>query len=180
MKDTIRLGVTLLLICVVAALVLALSNNATKGVIAEQALQESLKLVKEIFGEDNEFEMYEGAKLEEITSKIPGVIDVFKVSKSGNTTGYAIKTEASGYKPGIIILSGINSDGNINGVRVLSHQETSGIGTNALTTEHLSQYDGLNIDANDSVDAVSGATRTSNGVDKGVKIAIDAYKSLQE
>lgn len=179
MKDTIRLGITLLLICVVAALVLALSNNATKGVIAEQALQESLKMVKEIFGEDNEFEMFEGTKLEDIKSKVPGVVDVFQISKSGNIDGFAIKTEASGYKPGIIILSGINNDGTIKGVRVVGHQETKGIGTNALTLEHLSKYDGLSIDGNDSVDAVSGATRTSNGVDKAVKIAIDAYKSLQ-
>ena len=51
MKETLKLGLILLIITVVSAGVLAVSNNATKDKIAELKIAGSVAALEEIFGD---------------------------------------------------------------------------------------------------------------------------------
>ena len=78
MKDIIKLGLTLFSICVVAALVLAFTNNVTSPVIAQRNIQASNESRKIVLPEADEFkqlkeinsdmvlEFYEGLKMEKL------------------------------------------------------------------------------------------------------------------
>lgn len=180
LNKSIKLGATLLIVCAVAALVLAFTNNLTKDVIEEQIKAANAESVKDIFGSDVSIEELSKDELSSYKGKVKGLMDVFIVNDgSGNLIGHAIKGETSGYKGGLNVLTGIDKDGNILGVRVISHQETSGIGTKALTEEHLGKFVGLSTNEEVSPDGVSGATRTSDGIISGVNIAKECMELLK-
>ncbi|HAE92109.1 MAG TPA: electron transporter RnfG, partial [Tissierella sp.] len=67
MKETIKLGMILFLITVISAGVLAVSNNLTKGKIAEIEMAGSIGALKEIFGEEYSFKPLDEEKINEIT-----------------------------------------------------------------------------------------------------------------
>lgn len=178
MKDTIKLGVTLLIVCAVAAVVLAFSNNATKGLIEEQERLESEKLLIEIFGEGNEFSKVSDELFQSIKAAQSKVIDIYEVKTNGQIQGYAVKDKSNGYKPDVVMLVGITNDGKVKGLRVVSHAETKGIGTNALTAEYMSGFNEKSVEEPIEVDVVSGASRTSNALIRGVNIAREVYLML--
>ncbi len=172
MNKTIKLGLTLLVVCAVAALVLAFTNNITREVIEIQVKEANEASVKEIFGKDADIEQMGKDELASYKEKVKGLVEIFTIKdSSGAALGYAIKSETSGYKSGVNTLTGVNAEGEVLGVKVISHQETSGIGTNATTEEHLGKFKGVNLNGEVNVEAVSGATKTSNGILSGVNIA---------
>lgn len=178
MKETIKLGVTLFIVCAVAAMVLAFSNQATSGRIEEQERLESEKLLIEIFGEGNEFRKVSGELFETVKTAQSKVLDIYEVTRNQQIEGYAIKDKSNGYKPDVVMLVGITTEGKVKGLRVLSHAETKGIGTNALTVEYLSNFNERSVDEKIVVDVVSGASRTSNALIQGVYIAREVYLML--
>ena len=70
---------------------------------------------------------------------------------------------------------GLDHDGMVTGVEVISHSETPGLGSKAAEESFLSQYVGKSADmqltvtktgaqSEAEIDAISGATKTTNGV----------------
>ena len=84
------------------------------------------------------------------------------------------------------LMIGYNYDGSVKGVQVISHAETPGVGTKALTGDHLSQYNGksgeLTIAKGSSADisAVSGATISSKAVHAAVNSANSVVTDIIE
>ena len=85
MKDIIKLGLTLFSICVVAALVLAFTNNVTSPVIAQRNIQANNESRKIVLPEADEFK-----QLKEINSDM--VLEFYEGIKNGKVIGYTIKT----------------------------------------------------------------------------------------
>lgn len=173
-KGVILPTTVLTVICILITFILAYTNSITKDKIAEQQtikLAESQKVVLpncETFEEIAE-NAYEGK------------------DASGNTGGYVFVTSATGYGGPIEVMTGIDSDGKISGINILSHSETPGLGAKATEDSFKGQYSGL--DANQSVavtkdggtiDAISGATITSRAVSNAVNEAIEMYKTVKE
>ena len=104
-----------------------------------------------------------------------------------DTGGYVFEVASDGYAGPVTLMVGIDSTGVV-GVQIVSHSETDGIGTNALTEDYLGSFAGTATDmgvtiedaSGDAahVDGVSGATFTSTAVIEDVNIAIEAYQSL--
>ena len=75
------------------------------------------------------------------------------------------------------LMIGYNYDGSVKGVQVISHAETPGVGTKAITENYLSQYFGksgeltISKSGASDVDAVSGATISSKAVHAAVNKA---------
>lgn len=178
MKDSLRLGFTLFVVCALSAIILAISNNATKGVIFEREFEESVKLVKEMFGEEYDYEILDETKLQGIKESVDGVLEIYIVKNEDEIIGYGFKTVSNGYKPDVIMLVGVNIDKTVKGVKVISHEETNGIGTNALTDEYLNTFNEISLENEVPSDVVSGATRTSAAVIKSVNIAKDALSKI--
>lgn len=173
MKETLKLGVILLVITVVSAGILAFSNNATKDKIAELKLAGSAEALEEIFGDGYEFESLDENETAELTDEESSVTEIIEVQKGDSVEGYAIKTSTSGYGGDVIVLTAI-AEGEILGMRVLEHEETKGIGSRATEPEYVEMFTGQDT-SEAATETVTGATVTSTAVLKGVNESLDLY-----
>ena len=129
-KENILPGVVLTLVCAIVCGLLAVVNALTYDKIAEAEANKVQKSLVAVFGEDTYTET--GASFE-------GVTAVY--SSSGGLTIYDIT--ADGYsKGGIRALIGIDADGAIAGVGIVSCGETAGVGTK-ITAADIDGWDSL-------------------------------------
>lgn len=184
-----KVGLILFLIAVVCTLLLALTNSATAPVIAEQQKEANTRAQQEVLPEADSFE--EIADISEIT-ETPGldiVCAVYKGTKDGQTVGYAVETKPSGFGGDIDMLTGISTDGKIEGISILSQSETAGLGAKSAEPAFYEQYSGLSAQeevsviksgtvSGNEIMAITGATITSYAVTTGVNAAEDAVSSL--
>ena len=96
--------------------------------------------------------------------------------------GYCVEVQSHGFSGVITMVVGVNLNGEVTGVAVTSHNETSSIGTRAMTPEALSRYVGMSgtirSSGDNSVDAVAGATATSRAITAGVNRALAIVANL--
>lgn len=191
-KYILKLSITLLVICLVVALALGFVNGITADKIAalqEQAKQESLQAV---FPDAtfNEVEIGD-AQLAVATEYGVELMYIYEVADG---SGYAIEVGPSGFSGTIDMIVGINADGSVAGISVISNTETAGIGTNVCSDKPnrngvgvLSQFIGLTATADNpftvnsgsnQVDAISGATVTTRAIATGVNAASVIYGTL--
>ena len=108
---------------------------------------------------------------------------VTAVDGSGSPVGYVVtSTSNDGYGGAITVSVGIQSDGTVSGIEFLTLAETAGLGMNAQKPEWKAQYGGKNVDAfavtkngasaDNEINAISGATITSNAVTRAVNAAV--------
>ena len=167
----LRLAVTLLLITAVTAGALAWINSITKDRIAAEKARKTAEALSAVLPGGGE----------EID--VPAVdvgIPVNRLYRGEN--GYAVEVAPSGFGGSITMMVGVDFEGNILGVSVVSHTETAGLGAVAgdKTSKgeaFRSQYEGLSGQLAVSkdggvIDAISGATITSRAVTEGVNAAL--------
>jgi electron transport complex protein RnfG len=92
------------------------------------------------------------------------------------------------YGGDIKVIVGVLADGSINGIRILEHKETPGLGSRAAEPEFLSQFNGngrtgefvwkVKKDGG-SVDAISGATISSRAVTEAVDNALENFEKVK-
>tara|TARA_Y100000310_G_scaffold345648_1_gene467716 strand:- start:6366 stop:6818 length:453 start_codon:yes stop_codon:yes gene_type:complete len=100
--------------------------------------------------------------------KFEGIEFIFKGLKDNRIIGYAILSEASGYGGDIKILTGINIEVEITGIKIMEHLETPGLGARIEEREFLDQFT-MGVDAvteatKPNIDAITGATVSSTAV----------------
>lgn len=109
--------------------------------------------------------------------------------EDGSINGYVFTTEGNGYGGTIRVLTGINSEGQITGVNLLSISETPGLGMNAQNDQFRDQYkktapaNGFSViktgtASDEQITALTGATITSNGITNAVNLAIQQYYTV--
>ncbi len=187
MKETLKLGVILLLITAVSAGVLASANNVTGPIIAEMDRQKSFGALSEIFADADDFLAIEDSKIEEIKSSNGMIREIFEAKKGEEVIGYALKTAAGGYGGDIVGITGINADGTIAGINIVSNSETPNIGTKILEDNFISSFKDKSTagdlkavgapSADDEVYLISGATVSSYAVIAGVNQANKVYNN---
>lgn len=108
---------------------------------------------------------------------------VAALDASGAPAGYVVTaTSNDGYGGAITVSVGILADGTVNGIEFLTLVETAGLGMNADTPEFKGQFAGKKADsfavvkggasADNEIDALGGATITSNAVTGAVNAAV--------
>ena len=111
------------------------------------------------------------------------------VDASGKALGYIFNiTTSKGYGGDIQLTVGIQSDGTVSGYSVLSISETAGLGMEADTDSFKSQFAGKKVDkfkytksgatVDEEIDALSGATITTNAVTNAVDAGLEYVKSI--
>ncbi|NLP30772.1 MAG: RnfABCDGE type electron transport complex subunit G [Clostridiales bacterium] len=174
-KELIAPTLVLVIICLVVTAALAITYQITKPIIEEINLEKANLARAEVLPEGAEgFSPLEGIEL------IDNVVEVYQAN---NGSGMIFTIVDKGFGGDITVMVGINSSKEIEGVKVTSHQETPGLGTKAMTVEHLSQYEGkVTISANPSdengIDAVTGATVSSNAIFRAVETALEQFEKL--
>ena len=179
-KYIIKLTVTLLLTCMVVAGLLGWVNSITKDKIAAITWE---KTVADDFSDAMELtdDMTAAA-----TAQGGTLAAVYQAQSGGQPVGYAINVEASGSQGTISMMVGIDMDGAVTGVSIVTNSETSGIGSKVMSNEPLtngtrvldqfigkSAADGV-LSVGSNVDAITGATVSTKGVTTGVNAALAA------
>ena len=79
----------------------------------------------------------------------------------------------------VLTVSVTVTEDKIEDVQVTAHQETPGIGDKVVKdTDYLSRFGGQTADSF-TVDAVAGATKTSNGLINGARRAFELFEELK-
>lgn len=121
------------------------------------------------------------------------IVDRFKITHNGKDASFfvgkfngepstvAFEGMGKGFGGDIGLMMGVNlADDSIIGVGVTTHSETPGIGDKAKTDPSFTnQFKGMKMTAIEPVDAMSGATVTSDGVSNGVIAAGEMYQNLK-
>ena len=190
-KDTLALTV----ITLISGLLLGVVNDITAGPIASQQAKEKEEAYKAVFADAASFEAIlseEDAELESYLDengfKAQNIDEIMAAKDdAGNELGYAFTvTTSEGYGGDIRFAMGVQEDGTLNGISILSISETAGLGMRANTEDFKNQFKDKNVEkftytktgaaSDDEIDALSGATITTNAMTNGVNAGLAAFR----
>jgi Na+-translocating ferredoxin:NAD+ oxidoreductase subunit G len=114
---------------------------------------------------------------------LPGLVEAYEArDTAGNLLGYLVTTQYRGYGGNVPVLFAFAPDGQILRLKVLTNDETPGLGKKIEKDAFLGQFAGLDLSKKLSVkttaagyyiiDAISGATISSRAVTEAANIAI--------
>lgn len=169
MKEHIKRALLLAFICALSAGTLGYFYQLTTPVIKEQQIRTQISLQREVLPQAMEFK--------EIT------VDDYTVYlglSNGDVVGGTAKITIRGYGGNIDLIVGIDKSRKVTGVRVLSHNETPGLGEKVTKDNYLEQY--INKSSNDinTVKFITGATISSKAIREGVKRGITLISRVLE
>lgn len=190
-KDTMAITV----ITLVAGLALGIVHDITAKPIAQQNALAKEEAYKNVFPdavtfesvisqEDPDLEAY----LDDHGYKAQNIDEVMLAKdEAGNEMGYAFTvTTSEGYGGDIQFAMGVKDDGTLNAISILTISETAGLGMKANTDEFKNQFAGKQVESfaytkdgatsEDQIDALSGATITTNAMVNGVNAGLCAFQ----
>ncbi|MCL2180172.1 MAG: FMN-binding protein [Treponema sp.] len=166
----IRPILILSLICFFVTGILAFVNNLTYPVIESAAAERAANARKEIIPHADRFELL----------KINGLpLNVTQVYRAEYDKGFIFMVTTFGYGGEIKMICGIDPNGNVIKSAVLAHNETQGLGTPIFELPHAGQYWGKDKNGIETIDAISGATITSNAYKNGIRYALAAFEIVK-
>ena len=168
-KEFVKLSAVLCLITLVAALVLAGVNFITAPVIEKAEIQASKDAMFKILPEADDF----------IDSDTDENLKV--AVKDDTIIGFCAKVTTTGYGGDIVMMIGVDENLIVQGIEVLSHSETAGLGAKITEEKFKNQFKdkllvGLKVvkgktQSPDEFEAVTGATISSRAVETGINLA---------
>jgi electron transport complex protein RnfG len=163
-------GLRLGLICLLASGLLAGMNALTKNKIMAQAQAEEQASLKEV--------VPAGEHFEEVKSQAGEVIYYKAHDKNGKLIGVAFKTSGKGYSSTVETMVGMGLDGAIINIKVLSQNETPGLGARVVEPDFTGQFARKDIQNLNEVQAITGATISSRAVMDAVKKKAEEIQAL--
>ena len=191
-KFILKVAGTLTVIALVVAALLGVVNNVTKDKIAEQDAENTRIAMSAVAPEGSEF----GDKMDipdavaaAASAQGGKIVEMYPMTNGGADAGYVVKVSASGSQGTITMMVGVDANKAITGISVISHSETSGIGTKVVGNEPnaagepvLDQFIGMSgsgsLVVGKNVIAVSGATVSTKGITMGANAALAAVEAL--
>ncbi len=176
-KEILKPTVILLVICVVAAALLAGTNMLTKDKIAEINAETKAQAMQTVMPDAVAFA--ESVQVGDTLEYSDALDD------DGMVIGYAFTCVETGYGGDVQVMIGINTDGSINKVTIVAaDDETPGLGQNVKKDSFLDQFAGKSgeltviknaVSSDSEIQAVTSATITSKAVTKAVNTALEYY-----
>jgi len=169
-KDFVLPILVLSAICLVVSGALAFGNAVTAPLIEKAAEERAQEAMRGVLPLADAF----------IPQEAEGLPDsATEVYRAANGAGFIFTVTPRGYGGEITLLCGIDPEGKIVGTAVLEHTETQGLGT-VVFERKSPEYVGKTEDGIDGIDAVSGATITSNAYKAGIRDAFAAFNKMKE
>lgn len=171
-KDHIAPALVLVIICLVVTAALAGTYSVANPIIEKNAKATADKTRAEVMPQGDSFTPYEG-------KKVAGVTECYIAN---NKTGMAVTATAKSFGGTLTTMIGIDKEGKITGVKITGHADTPGLGTKPMEPDYLKQYTGQDtieaetIKDDGNIDAITGATISSNAIYQTVKEALQQYK----
>jgi len=202
MKTIIKDSLILFIITLIGGLCLGYVYDITKAPIAAQAEKTKSAAYEKVFIEKDGSKLSsEFLQLDQSTYPTDDFVSVLALAGiEGNSITDVVCAMDTNNKPmGLVITVvskegyggdikftvGIMKDGTVNGISILSISETAGLGMKANTADFQNQFAFKNVDkfkytkkgatTDNEIDALSGATITTNAITNGVNGAIAAF-----
>ncbi len=192
MKGIIKDCLILFVITLIAGAALGMVYDITKEPIAAQEAKKKVEAQQGVFADADAFDAVEidEAVAASIVANGVTIDEAYDAKAAGTHAGYVIQaTSPNGYGGNITLMVGVTADGTCNGYSLLTINETAGLGMNAKNADWAAQFAGKAVEAfevtklgastDNQVDAISGATITSNAVTEAVNACI-AYANALE
>lgn len=193
-KSMIKDALILFAITLVAGLLLGFVYDVTKEPIAQQKAKAKAEACKNVFAAAETFEpvMGEDGPTAFFVAGADVNVDIDEVMRaldgSGQLLGYVITvTDHEGYGGDIQFSMGVTLDGTLNGISLLSISETAGLGMKAGDVL-VPQFENKKVESftytksgstgDSEIDAISGATITTNAVVNGVNGGLQFFHSV--
>ena len=185
-KVILKVAGTLTVISLVVAALLGFVNSITADKIAEIDAENTRIAMSAVAPEGSEF----GDKMDVTDEMVAAaatqsgkILELYPVTNGGAEAGYVMKISASGSQGTIVMMVGVDANKAITGISVVSHAETSGIGTKVVGNETntagvpvLDQFVGLSgagsLVVGSNITAISGATVSTKGITMGANAAL--------
>lgn len=166
----LRLTLTLLLITSITAALLGLVNLLTEERIDALTLEKANNAMREVLPADD---------YEELPVDAAGVTALYRAGD----VGYVVRVSTNGFGGAIDMMVGVDNDGVVTGISIVSHSETASLGANCTREDFRSQFIGATDDVavtkdGGQIEALTGATVTSRAVADGVKLAVETVKEV--
>ena len=151
-NDFVKPIVVLGVICLVTSLLLAVTNNVTAPIIAENAVKTANATRQALLPSADTF-----------TEVAPET--------------YVITAQAKGYGGEVPVMVAFNAEGTIEAVQFLDNDETPGLGQKVKSEAFQSQFSGMPAEefGLSDIDAITGATISSGAAASAINAAIAAY-----
>ena len=187
-KFVLKVAGTLTVISLITAALLGLVDGVTRDKIAEIEAEKTRIAMSAVAPAGSEF-----TDKQEISAEVAAaaaaqggkVLELYGV-KAG---GCVMKISASGSQGSIVMMVGVDANKAITGISVVSHSETSGIGTKVVGNELndagvgvLDQFIGLSgsgsLVVKKNITPITTATVSTKGITMGANAALAAAEAL--
>ena len=179
MKERLKPPAALFAIALVVSALIVVIYNLTyvdmTGVLTDKLRKGCVTVLGE-----GDYEMLPEIQLENVVSVI----------RKTDGSGLCFEVTVDGYaKDGLHMLVGLDAEGSVTGVYIVSSGETPGLGTKVDNSEFLGQYTGKTGElvlvkaapkSDNEIEGVTGATYSSRGVTNAVNIALAAFPQAKE
>ena len=164
MSKSVKSIVTLVAICAVVTVVLALTNAITAPIIEANDAKAANAALLEVLPDGGSFTLADTAAL-----TLPATVSEVYTAENGGTV---VRLSTTGYASGMALMVGINPDGTVSGTKLIASQETPSIGGAAADTFSASVV-GADITTVDGLATISGATKTTAAYKNAVRDALN-------
>lgn len=176
-SDVATPTLVLAVICIVVTLALSSTNLLTAGKIEALTIESQNKAMSKLIEADEYHEFPAKTSYGDITYNA--------AIKDGDTIGCIFVTEANGYGGTISVMTAVDMEGKVIAVEILAAaDETPGLGQNVTKEYFYTRFNGMSGDIvvqkagtakkeNNEIDAVTGATISSEAVKTAVNQALD-------
>jgi len=165
-RDIFRLSLTLVVVAIISASLLTGVYSVTDPIIRERQEKDYFQALEEFFPAIDQFE----------TREIEGDRFDLVYDQAGEKLGVMATVGTQGYDGKISYNLAVDYDGEIIGIRIISHSETPGIGDVITTDNFQEQFIGKGFDDpirdGEDVDSISGATLSTGAMIDGIRRTI--------
>jgi electron transport complex protein RnfG len=178
MKDMFKITLSLVVIFIAAGLIMGITYKYTSPIKFKAEKKEKEEALKEMAPDASDPIQPSGTWT--VHNKN---FQYYEATASGKPVAFIASTAGKGYSSFIQMLVSLKPDLKIRDVKILSLNETPGLGDQVLEPSFLDQFKGKSLDqivlikgeTKENIQAISGATISSRGVTNGIK---DAVKTL--
>lgn len=162
-----------IVVCIAVA-TLTVTNMVTHDLIEEANRKRTLAMLEDLFPEMTDFELDDEN-------------GTYTILQGNDTIGYAFEAKGKGYGGPIQLMIGIEPDLDnvvLRGISVGSHSETPGLGAKIKEDWFQEQFQGVPLEDvhlkkdGGQIDAISGATISSNAVVDTIQDVVDEKVAL--
>jgi Na+-translocating ferredoxin:NAD+ oxidoreductase subunit G len=168
-NSILKIAMNLTCACIISGIIIAGTYYFTSGTAEQKSIEMRDNAMKSLVKDADNFK------------PVSGKADWFVAEKDGKTIAYIVPSKSKGYGGMVEMLVAVDTDGKVLNFSILESEETPGLGDKASKEPFHSQFIGkfaghLKVvkDAGNKEDiqAISGATISSNAVTLGVKEAV--------